>query len=579
MGATRQHTTPSRVARWLATSTAMAFIGAACSNGGLDQTAAPATGFAPSTASSSATPTASSIPATTAPASDGSYNLRTSGLPRVEEGSCAAGVPTNDRVRCLTLVVPESRGVTATSTQRLVRLPVVIIAATDPIDQRQPDPVLWIDYDAGDGMLESRVKIFSEQQHSVNRTRDVITLDLRGSGSADPSLACSEVTELNTGAFAAEIDETSPEGRSMRLHAIQQCHDRLANDGVDLSAYASADAAQDLDDLRVALGVQQWNVVAGEYGSKLAQLLIRDHAASLRSVVVNATPIPLQADYFADLAPNAAQAWSALVATCQADTGCAEAFPDLASRLDTIVTDLAANPRRVDDVDLGDGRKAPFQFTASRMIEEIRLFRGTAEGVPKGLSAATALEPDFSTPFNPFLESTFDTYTLGSWGLWEIFPQDSNDDEGSFALGAHLSAVCRDEAPFTDPQRLTAAANTPLFGPLLGHHADLDACTIWNVPAAPSDANQAVHGDVPTLVLTGNLDTISSPAWADAFADGLTAAHIVHFTGMGTQPTTGGQSTGLTCARQLRDDFLANPTATLDDSCVATAHGPAFELA
>jgi hypothetical protein len=66
---------------------------------------------------------------------------------------------------------------------------------------------------------------------------------------------------------------------------------------------------------------------------------------------------------------------------------------------------------------------------------------------------------------------------------------------------------------------------------------------------------------------------------ADAFADGLTAAHIVHFAGVGTQPTIAGDSTAMTCARQLRDDFLADPTATLDDSCVATAHGPAFELA
>ena len=67
---------------------------------------------------------------------------------------------------------------------------------------------------------------------------------------------------------------------------------------------------------------------------------------------------------------------------------------------------------------------------------------------------------------------------------------------------------------------------------------------------------------MPFLVLAGDLDTVSSPAWADAFAEGLSAAQIVHFPGVGTQPTGGPPSTAQTCARQIRDQFLAEPERT-----------------
>ena len=300
-------------------------------------------------------------------------DLDTSGVPRVEEGSCPSSIPVSDRVRCLTLVVPESRSDDAADPDRLVRLPVAIVAATDP-SERLPDPVLWIDYGAGDGYVAGRVRNFTEESLALNEHRDVITLDLRGSGLAEPALTCPEVTELNRGPFAAEIDETTPEGRSMRLDAIEQCHDRLVADGVDLSAYAADDAAQDLEDLRVALGVERWNIVAGEYGSKLAQILARDHPEGVRTVIVNSTPIPLQADWFSDLAANAAGGWAALVAACFADSGCSAAFPDLAERLDVLVTDLVANPRHHDEVVDVLGVGEPLLVTATRMLSYVRFY-------------------------------------------------------------------------------------------------------------------------------------------------------------------------------------------------------------
>lgn len=488
-------------------------------------------------------------------------------------------------MRCLTLVVPEARGGEGQASELLVRLPVVIVRATAPHAYHN-DPVVWVDYDAGDGFLAGRARIFTDQALGLNEHRDVITLDLRGTGGAEPSLACPEVTELNTGAFAADVDETSPEGRAMRLAAIGRCRDRLVAHGVDLSAYTSADAAQDIEDLRLALGIEQWNLVAGEYGSKLAQLLLRDHPDGVRSVVINATPVPLQADWFADLAPNAHRAWSALVAACDADAGCAAAFPDLAPRLEQLVADLTANPRRFDEVQLDGPVSAPYLFTASRLLAYVR-YSGRDNNfvaqLPMSLAGPAGGAASVLQTLDPDDPATLkypasDVYAQPSYGVWQTFPQDTSAEHGSHALGAHLSAVCSDEAPFTDAQRLTDAAAVPLFGDFLGHHGDLDACEVWAVPAAAPDADRAVHSDVPVLVLAAEFDMVSSPAWANALAETLTAAKVVHFAGTGTQPASGQGHTAQTCARQLRDQFIKAPNAPLDDTCAATARGPAFEL-
>ena len=539
-------------------------------------------------ATTDTTPGGTSDASSPAPDPAGRYQMQTSGVPRLEErSSCPANVPPSDRVRCLTLVVPESRRVATAGSGRLVRLPVAIIAATDP-SQQLDDPVLWINYTAGDGSIANRVREFTGENEPLNAHRDVITLDLRGTGGAEPVLDCPEVVDLNTGAFL-EVDETTAEGRAMRRDAVEQCHDRLVADGVDLSSYSADDAARDLDDLRVALGIEQWNIVAGEYGSKLAQILARDEPASVRSVIVNAGPIPLQADWFADLAGNAERGWLALAAACAADSGCNEAYPRLDNRLEALVADLTANPRHYDDVTTWHGAHHPFLLTASRLLQWVSHYGRDPQFtgiVPFYLAGPPTERPDewpegAYDPDDPTTLTTLatDTYCCGAWwGLWEMLPQNAGAEYGSFALGAQLSALCRDEAPFTDPAGLAAAADVALFGPFLGHPVELDDCDAWAVEPAPPSANEPVESDVPFLVLAGDLDTISSPAWADAFRDGLSAAQVVHFPGVGNWPTGGTPSTAQTCARQIRDQFLAEPNALVDTTCVSTSHGPPFIL-
>ena len=59
---------------------------------------------------------------------------------------------------------------------------------------------------------------------------------------------------------------------------------------MDLNGYTSAEAADDIEDLRVALGYSQLNLYALSYGTRLALTVARRHPASVRAMVLDSAP-------------------------------------------------------------------------------------------------------------------------------------------------------------------------------------------------------------------------------------------------------------------------------------------------
>jgi pimeloyl-ACP methyl ester carboxylesterase len=80
--------------------------------------------------------------------------------------------------------------------------------------------------------------------------RDWVFYDQRGSGRSLPALRCPRA-----------------EPYSQR---VRSCRDKFVQEGVDLSQYTSERSARDIEALRKALGVKQWNLWGLSYGSRLA---------------------------------------------------------------------------------------------------------------------------------------------------------------------------------------------------------------------------------------------------------------------------------------------------------------------
>ncbi len=137
------------------------------------------------------------------------------------------------------------------------------------------------------------------------------------------------------------------------------------------------------------------------------------------------------------------------------------------------------------------------------------------------------------------------------------------------------SIECAENVPFEAPADFAAAVAD--LDPAVGGHvvgASLYAtgiCDVWDVPAVDPADRAPVRADVPTLLLAGEYDPVTPPAWAELAAETLTAAQVYEFPGAGH-----GVFRTSACARSVIVDFLADPTVPVDAGCIATMGPPDF---
>ena len=67
-------------------------------------------------------------------------------------------------------------------------------------------------------------------------------------------------------------------------------------EGIDPAAYNLAESTADLEDLRLALGIHEWNLVAVSADGQLGLTYMRLHPAGIRSAIIDSGMSP-QMDY------------------------------------------------------------------------------------------------------------------------------------------------------------------------------------------------------------------------------------------------------------------------------------------
>ena len=143
--------------------------------------------------------------------------------------------------------------------------------------------------------------------------------------------------------------------------------------------------------------------------------------------------------------------------------------------------------------------------------------------------------------------------------------------QDDISLGMYYSVHCQEEAPYTNVDQMKAATQqTPDFA-VLGDPGTLEVCQNWKVPAAPAIENQPVRSDVPTLVISGEFDPITPPAFGETAAQTLSKSFDFMI------PRAGhGSSVSEDCPRSMLLAFLADPAKKPDDACLAELAQTAF---
>ncbi|MFC9790446.1 alpha/beta hydrolase [Rhodococcus sp. NPDC127528] len=448
---------------------------------------------------------------------------------------------------CGYLTVPENR---AHPQGRTITIAVARAKAASP--NPQPDPLVYLTGGPGGTGLAVAPTLV---EHGINRDRDVVFVDQRGTLHADPFLSCREIDDFAVAATGQSVQASST--RDADLAAVGSCRVRLAGTGADLSAYDTTQNAADVADLRRALGIDRWDVYGVSAGSSLALQLLRDHPEGIRSVVLDSL-VPPQTVLMNQFWPSAAEGYRALFDACAAQSACATAYPRLAEEFTATVNRLARQPMSV-DLPAGQGQPSHHVvidgYTLANLVVALSLSPGTYADLPATIHAIAGGDGTAAA-----------TVLLGS-----LTPP------GLVGYGLTYGSFCRENAAFTDTATVLAAAKRALpdfpdevlsLPPQVPRI--FDECSIWDVGTAPASVHDPTHSDVPALLMAGTFDAVTPPSQADEAARTLTKSAVVRFPGLGHDVL--GVSD---CARTVMLNFLDHPDG-YDTGCVDSVVVPTF---
>lgn len=386
------------------------------------------------------------------------------------------------------LEVPERHDVAGSSE---IRLALVVFRSTSPT----PGPPIF--YLAG-GPGNSGIAAAAYRYDAFQRMRqfgDVVALDQRGVGASEPNLDCRQKTRWPYDRVLtreAALDQYSRQWR--------KCARAWSRRGVDLDAYNSTQAADDLEALRVAMGANRMVLWGISYGTHLALATIQAHGDRVARAILHGIEGP---DHTLKLPRNVDHVLAKVARIARRDPAVGPEVPDLVGSMRALRDDLEANPRSRTIVDPATQAEVSVTFGG---WEVFRLF-----------SAATGDSEFFSAL--PLLVRGME---LDVDAVWDLVAGTVLETRRRQPLGSAM-AVATDCAAGASAKRLKKIGRQAKSS-LLGATVDFpfpDVCAAWEVADLGDAARAKVVSDVPTLFVSGTIDGRTPPSNANEVARGF----------------------------------------------------------
>ena len=376
----------------------------------------------------------------------------------------------DEPARCGELKVPENPG---QPDGRKITIAFAVLPATggkslaDPIVPLNGGPGELVIGDAG--FIAGR---FSE----LRGDRDILLVDQRGIGRSN-ALPC------------RLVDSNSP-ATSLRhflpLAAVEACARELSS-RADLAQYTYLHFAQDLERIRRALGYGPFNLHAGSYGTRAAQVFMRAYPESVRTAYLGSV-VPIDEIAPLTMAKAAQAQFEATFAACEADAACRKAYPGLRQEFDAMLARLDVGAARVPvtgnaHAPLGRGRVV--EWLRSRLYRP----RGASE-VPWLIHRANA----------------------GDWSpIADGILAQAREVDTAYALGLWLSITCSEDLQFLREEDIVPATKGTYLGDFRVRE-QATACSAWPKARLPDGYRVPLRTSIPTMFVSGDMDA-ASPLW------------------------------------------------------------------
>lgn len=380
------------------------------------------------------------------------------------------------------LVVRENRSNPKTN---LIELAFVRLKSTA---EKPGFPVVYLDGGPGSSAINiARAPEYMRAFMKLRDVGDVILLDQRGVGRSKPNLSRLSSEALPLDVFA-DNDVALRAFRERTVAAVNY----FRSQGVDIQAYNTIESANDVDDVRKALGAEKLNLVGFSYGTHLGLACIRYHGPNLNRVVLIGTEGPDHTNKLPSTSDTSLKRLAKLAAAAPELEG---KVPDLVGMLREVLTRLEKEPVTV-------------QVTDQRTKKPVDLKIGKS-----GLQFLIMRDLGDSNDL-PIFPAWFYTMHHGDYSILSRFAEKRYNQ---FGAGISLMTVVMDASSGTTKARM-AKIEEEAKTAMLGHMVNFPFPGIDEAVGSPDLGDKfrsPIHTSVPTLFFSGTLDNNTPPFQAD----------------------------------------------------------------
>ena len=342
---------------------------------------------------------------------------------------------------------------------------------------------------------------------TVLQKRDIVLFDPRGCGFSFPKLC----ENLNNYKNYYDLGYLSGKDYENALENIWgACASSLKDNNVDVHSYSSAAVANDLEDLRKALGYDQWNIRGHSYGSYYGFVLMQEYPETIRSSFLSGfVPLNRAYDWYES---QTLRTIYLVIEACKKDPLCQRQFPDLEDQIFQLLKRLESSPIEVQLPDESGEFKYTYYVSAEVFMSgmfQLAYYKSGIEAIPA------------------LTKSILDN---NNWIVRNIAPLLSMPDKSNNDI---LTIILSNDDDPNLPHRIADQnlEKYKLYDPLWLPNSMDDRNQTWNLIRTKDSLPQYKwqNLDIPVLMLSGKFDPITPPTNANYMLKYLSNAehHII----------------------------------------------------
>lgn len=373
----------------------------------------------------------------------------------------------------------------------------------------------------------------------LGKTRDIVLMDIRGTGDSDP-LDC-ELSEDED--YTLSLNDTLSKGYEELKRCRAQMGPRKPHH------YFTPVLADDIDAVRSALGYDKISLFGASYGTRLAMEYVRRHNAHTDRVVLDGiAPVQLALPWH--YAETYERSWNKISDYCEQDKDCNRRFPQMRSSLRRLITKLEQDK--------------PTYKIQHPLRDKVVDFRPDPDYV-----RMFYFPPAYSATTWTLIPLAVDKALQGDWGPTFALLQGTSDMKLN-PITLH-AIVCNEDRRQWRKDEADAAMKASLLSDAQLRNYQKICPLFTSEHPLPASHFEPIRSDRPVLLLSGDGDPVTPPGWAKQVQKNFPNSLEL------TVPFTGHNTTQLPCVEGIVEAFLSDSKPLeVDTACVKDTPRPYF---